>query len=74
MTEEAWSAAWHEWYAEADGIRYLGRKAMKHLNYALFLDRCGPDLAYETEGKLIEMWSDGLRACARHGIVPELYF
>jgi hypothetical protein len=71
---QAWSAAWHEWYGEADGIRYLGRKAMKHLNYALFLDRCGDHLRYRTEGKLIEMWSDGLRACARHGIVPELYF
>ena len=75
---QAWSAAWHEWYGDGgdpiDGIRYLGRKAMKHLNYALFLDRCGADLAFKTEGKLIEMWSDGLRACARHGIVPELYF
>jgi len=73
---QAWSAAWHGWYEDdaIDGIRYLGRKAMRHLNYALFLDRCGADLAYETEGKLIEMWSDGLRACARHRIVPELYF
>jgi hypothetical protein len=71
---QAWSGAWHDWYGDADGIRYLGRKAMKHLNYALFLDRCGDDLRYKTEGKLIEMWSDGLRACARHGIVPELYF
>ena len=71
---QAWSAAWHEWYEEADGIRYLGRKAMTHLNYCLYLDRCGDSLEYETEGKLIEMWSDGLRACARHGIVPELYF
>ena len=71
---QGWSAAWHDWYPKADGIRYLGRKAMKHLNYALFLDRCGADLAYKTEGKLIEMWTDGLRACARHGIVPELYF
>lgn len=73
---QAWSRAWHDWYAREaiDGIRYLGRKAMRHLNYALFLDRCGDDLSYTTEGKLIEMWSDGLRACGRHGIVPELYF
>jgi hypothetical protein len=73
---QAWSAAWHDWYDDhrIDGIRYLGRKAMKHLNYCLYLDRCGADLEYKTEGKLIEMWSDGLRACARHGIVPELYF
>jgi RES domain len=73
---QAWSLAWHDWYgdAEIDGIRYLGRKAMKHLNYCLYLDRCGTDLDYKTDGKLIEMWSDGLRACARHGIVPELYF
>jgi hypothetical protein len=73
---QAWSAAWHRWYeADAiDGIRYLGRKAMKHLNCALYLDRCGEDLTIKTEGKLIEMWSDGLRACGRHGIVPELYF
>jgi hypothetical protein len=73
---QAWSAAWHRWYEDdgIDGVRYLGRKAMAHLNYALFLDRCGADLSYTTEGKLIEMWSDGLRACGRHGIVPELYF
>ena len=73
---QAWSRAWHDWYEHEpiDGIRYLGRKAISHLNYALFLGRCGDDLAYETEGKLIEMWSEGVRACARHRIVPELYF
>jgi hypothetical protein len=73
---QAWSAAWHRWYEadSIDGIRYLGRKAMSHLNYALFLDRCGSDLTMRTEGKLVEMWRDGLRACGRHGIVPELYF
>ena len=73
---QAWSAAWHGWYADVaiDGIRYLGRKAITHLNYALFLDRCGADLTHVTEGKLVEMWSDGLRACGRHAIVPELYF
>lgn len=73
---QAWSLAWHSWYADEgiDGIRYLGRKAMKHLNYALFLDGCGADLTLTNEGRLIEMWSDGLRACGRHGIVPELYF
>lgn len=73
---QAWSAAWHSWYADdgIDGVRYLGRKAMSHLNHALFLDACGDDLTSTTEGKLIEMWSDGLRACGRHGIVPELYF
>ena len=71
---QAWGKAWHDWYADADGIRYLGRKAMKHLNYALFLDRCGRDLRSKQEGKLIEMWTDGLRACHRHGIAPELYF
>lgn len=71
---QAWSRAWHDWYPDADGVRYLGRKAMKHRNYALFLDRCGRDLRSKQEGKLIEMWTDGLRACARHGIVPELYF
>jgi hypothetical protein len=73
---QAWSAAWHGWYADdpIDGIRYLGRKAMSHLNYALYLDRCGSDLSYKTDGKLIEMWADGVRACRRHGIAPELYF
>jgi hypothetical protein len=73
---QAWSAAWHRWYEpdSIDGVRYLGRKAMRHLNYALYLDRCGADLTSKTEGKLIEMWDEGLRACGRHGIVPELYF
>jgi hypothetical protein len=71
---QAWSRAWHDWYPAADGVRYLGRKAMKHLNFALYLDRCGRDLRSRQEGKLIEMWTDGLRACARHRIAPELYF
>lgn len=71
---QAWSKRWYDWYDDADGVRYLGRKAMKQLNYALFLDRCGTDLRRQQEGKLIETWSDGLRACGRHGIVPELYF
>jgi hypothetical protein len=71
---QAWSRAWHDWYGDADGIRYLGRKAMKQRNYALFLDRCGRGLRSKQEGKLIEMWSDGTRACHRYGIAPELYF
>ena len=44
--------AFHEWYPEADGIRYLGRHAARHLNCCLFLDRCGEEVRFETQGTL----------------------
>lgn len=53
----AWSEALHAWYPHADGIRYLGRKAAKCLNYCFFLDRCGNDLEARTLDTL-----DGLAA------------
>jgi hypothetical protein len=71
---QAWSLAWHEWYSDIDGLRFIGRKALTHLNYCLFLDRCGKALKFTTEGRLVDLRADGLLACHRHGIVPELYF
>jgi len=37
---QAWGLAFHEWYPEADGIRYKSRHASPGLNVCLFLDRC----------------------------------
>lgn len=71
---QAWSLAWHTWYPQLDAIRFLGRKAMTHLNYCLYLDRCGPDLTYVTEGRLVDLRDAGIEACDRHRIAPELYF
>jgi hypothetical protein len=39
-TTQRWSRAWHEWYADADGIRYRSRHENSTLNLCLFLDRC----------------------------------
>jgi hypothetical protein len=44
-TTRLWSRAWHDWYAEADGIRYRSRQENDTLNLCLFLDRCGDALA-----------------------------
>jgi hypothetical protein len=69
----AWSLALHEWYPEADGLRYLGRHATTRLNFCLFLDRCGDALGFETEGRLIDLRSRVLRAADAYNLAPRLF-
>lgn len=71
---QAWSAAWHAWYPELDGLVFLGRKSAPHRNLCLYLDRCADALAFATEGTLAELREDGLRACLKYKITPALYF
>jgi hypothetical protein len=71
---QAWSLAWYRWYPDADGVVVLGRKSAPHRNFCLYLDRCADALAFETEGTLAALRTDGLRACYRYRITPALYF
>ena len=71
---QAWSAAWHAWYRELDGLVFLGRKSAPHRNLCLYLDRCADALAYAPDGTLAELREDGLRAWLKYNITPALYF
>ena len=68
-----WSGAFHGWYPQADGIRYLGRHAARHLNYCLFLDRCGDRLRCEQEGTLAELRALVLAAADAYSLAPRLF-
>jgi hypothetical protein len=72
-TTMAWSRALHEWYPQADGIRYLGRHATIKLNYGLFLDRCAEDLDFATDGKLGDLRGLVLRAADSYNLAPRLF-
>jgi len=50
-----WSFALHQWFPEADAIRYQGRKATAQLNYCFYLDRCFDDLETRLFGPLKEL-------------------
>lgn len=69
----AWSLALYGWYREADGIRYLGRHAVRSLNVCLFLDRCRDALTVSDEGRLADLRVEGLRAAHRYHLAPRLY-
>lgn len=49
---QAWALAWHTWYADADGVRYHGRRAGRRINCCLFLDRCADAIRFRTLGRL----------------------
>ena len=51
----AWGLAFHGWYPEADGIRYISRHASPHLNVCLFLDRCVDAIRAEEVGRLVDL-------------------
>jgi hypothetical protein len=65
---QAWSLAWHTWYPDADGISYVGRHAVKKLNYCFFLDRCADALEFKREGVLEELDDVVSRACEIYSI------
>ncbi len=71
---QAWSQAWHRWYPDADGIRYLGRHAVEHPNLCLFLDRCGETLEAIFEGEIGDLRRDTLIAAHRYHLAPRLFF
>lgn len=71
---QAWSRAWHDWYPDCDGIRYLGRHAVEKRNLCLFLDRCAGDLEATFEGFLKDLKRDGLVAAHRYHLAPRLFF
>lgn len=49
---QRWSRAFHEWYPDADCIRYRSRQENDTLNVCLFLDRCGGDLQISSPEQL----------------------
>lgn len=69
----AWSRALHDWYPKADGIRYLGRHAAKHLNFCLFLDRCADALGFEPEGMLADLRPHVIRAADAYNLAPRMF-
>lgn len=69
----AWSQAFHDWYDDADGIRYLGRHAATYLNYCLFLDRCAADLDVSPRGQLGGLRPTVMKACDLYNIAPRLF-
>jgi hypothetical protein len=52
---QAWGLAFHEWYPDADGIRYISRHASPGLNVCLFLDRCVGAITAENVGPLTDL-------------------
>lgn len=52
---QAWGLAFHEWYPDADGIRYISRHASPGFNVCLFLDRCVDAIAAEEVGRLVDL-------------------
>jgi hypothetical protein len=68
-----WSLAFHNWYPKADGVRYLGRHATIHLNYGLFLDRCGDVLNFDLEGDFASLRPKVTVACDLYSLAPRLY-
>jgi hypothetical protein len=70
---QAWSLAWHTWYPDLDGVRFLGRKSAPHSNVCLYLDRCANALKFENDDTLANLRHDGLVACERYNIAPLLY-
>ena len=70
---QAWSLAWHTWYPDMDGLRFLGRKSAPHTNVCLYLDRCSDCVAFAIDDTLANLRSEGLVACHRYNIAPLLY-
>jgi len=68
-----WGKSLHDWYNDVDGIRYLGRRATKKLNYCLFLDRCAKSLSVETKGTLRNLKEHVLCAADTYSLAPRLF-
>lgn len=68
-----WGLRLHDWMPRADGLRYVGRHATTHLNFCLFLDRCGDALEFETRGRLKELRDHVIRAADAWSLAPRLF-
>ncbi len=68
-----WGKSVHDWYDDADGIRYVGRHATTKLNYCFFLDRCADKLEFERRGTLVELEDHVLRAADAYSLAPRLF-
>ena len=70
---QRWGLALYRGVPAADGIRYVSRHAVRHLNYCLFLDRCGPDLSVNVLGaiedlrRIVLFAADGYQLVVRVG-------
>lgn len=69
----AWSAAFHSWYPEADGLRYIGRHSGGYLNYALFLDRCAPAFSIQPLGQLRDLRRLVQHAASTYSLAPLIF-
>ncbi len=67
----AWGLAFHGWYPEADGIRYISRHASPHLNVCLFLDRCMDAIRAEEVGRLVDLAKTVAAARRKYHLVSQ---
>jgi hypothetical protein len=70
---QLWSKRLHEWYPDADGIRYLGRHAGVSQNLCLYLDRCADAMSAELEGRLGELRSLVMKAADVWSLAPRIF-
>jgi hypothetical protein len=49
---QRWSRAFHDWYPDADCIRYRSCQENDTLNVCVFLDRCGSDFEVTSSEQL----------------------
>lgn len=63
-----WSLAVRTWYPQADGIRYLGRKATEHRNFCLFLDSCSRKFNQHRLGPLIDLEAHVASAAGQYAL------
>jgi hypothetical protein len=68
---QAWGLAFHKWYPDADGIRYISRHASPGLNVCLFLDRCVDAIAAEEVGRLLDLRKTVAAARRKYHLVSQ---
>lgn len=51
---QLWSRAFHSWYDDLDGLRYVPRHATGKTNYCLYLDRCTNALEAQDRGRIAD--------------------
>jgi hypothetical protein len=73
-TTQLWSRAWHDWYPDLDGLRFVARKSSPHLTTSLYLDRCSAALRFDFEGTVVGLRRDGLRAARRYRLAPLVFY
>ena len=69
---QLWSRAFHRWFPDLDGLRYVPRHATGKTNYCLYLDRCGADLDATDLGRLASLPDAVDRALAAYPLASLL--